>query len=135
MAEPVLLDTGVLVALASRRDRDHARCVGAIQSLRGPIVTVEGVLVEATHLLRGVHDGPAKLLELVGALRVIRHAVTEPGLTRVVELMRRYARMDFVDGLLVTTAEELRMRRILTLDRRDFSIYRLRSGRALELLP
>lgn len=135
MVESVLLDTGVLVALASRSDPDHRRCVELMNSLRARLVTVEGVLVEASFLVRSAPGGPEKVLELFRLLQGTRHAVSDAGLARVAQLMTRYSRMDLVDGLLVVAAEELRIQTILTLDRRDFSIYRLRSGRALKLLP
>ena len=45
---------------------------------------------------------------------------------RMRELMRRYRSlpMDLADAALVRVAERERIRRIFTLDRRDFSVYR-----------
>ena len=65
MASAYLLDTGVVVALANRQDPDHARCVEAWKQIRGQLVTVEGVLVESTHLLRRVPGGPEAAINLV----------------------------------------------------------------------
>jgi len=49
---------------------------------------------------------------------------------RAFERMRRYASvpMDLADASLVVAAETLQARRIFTLDRKDFAIYRVRRG-------
>lgn len=135
MVEPFLLDTGVLVALANKSDRDHQRCVAFMRAFRGRLLTVEGVLVEAAFLLHGQREGPSKMLELVAAMNVERHAVSTRGLVRVGQLLKQYKRMDLVDGLLVAAGDEREIGRILTLDRRDFGIYRLQSGAGFEMFP
>jgi predicted nucleic acid-binding protein len=57
-------------------------------------------------------------------------------ITRMVELMRRYANlpMDFADSSLVVLAEHLGHGRILTSDRRDFNIYRWNNTNPFENL-
>jgi predicted nucleic acid-binding protein len=54
----------------------------------------------------------------------------------MVELMETYRDrpMDLADASIVATAEHLGMRRLFALDR-DFYIYRLVDGSALELVP
>lgn len=56
-----------------------------------------------------------------------------------VELMDRYTEeprteMDMADASLVWLAEETGVTTIMTIDRRDFSRYRLADGRAFEIL-
>ena len=63
MADPVLLDTGVVVALVNAADPDHDACVAAWTRLRRPVLTVEGVLVEAAHLLREQRGGASPARE------------------------------------------------------------------------
>ncbi|MDP9121135.1 MAG: hypothetical protein M3O15_07170 [Acidobacteriota bacterium] len=55
-------------------------------------------------------------------------------LERSLDLMEQCADrpMDFADASLVAGAEALRTRTIFTLDRADFSTYRLRHGRTQE---
>jgi predicted nucleic acid-binding protein len=54
----------------------------------------------------------------------------EAGVQRAFELMIRYASvpMDLASASLVTAAEQLRTRKVFTIDRRDFNIYRIRRG-------
>ncbi len=136
MAEQILLDSGALIALANAKDRSHRACVKAVSDLRAQLVTVEGVLVEAAFVLssRGASN-TVRLLELFSALHPVRHAVSPAGLVRVGQLMRQYKRMDFVDGLLLVAADELNISKIVTLDRRDFAIYRKADGSPLEMIP
>jgi predicted nucleic acid-binding protein len=51
--------------------------------------------------------------------------------------MRRYedAQIGFVDATVVAIAERLKLKRILTTDRRDFSLMRPRHCKEFELLP
>ena len=57
----------------------------------------------------------------------------------MVELMRKYtepprSEMDFADASLVWLATDTGVNRIMTMDERDFSRYRLPDGRGFEIL-
>lgn len=58
-------------------------------------------------------------------------------LSRIREILKQYAdaRLDFVDASIVALAERLRIRRILTVDQREFRIIRPRHCDCSELLP
>jgi predicted nucleic acid-binding protein len=137
VAKPVLLDTGYLVALVNARDPDHLRCKEHWATLRAKLVTVEGVLVEATHLLRKAPGGARSAVELVLAARAEIHVSSEKALKDAVKRMERYedVPMDLVDALLVGTGEQLGITEILTLDRRGFTAFRIRKNRAFTILP
>lgn len=64
-------------------------------------------------------------------------SVNMPDMARALELMRQYhdARIGFVDASLVALAERHRIRRVLTLDKRHFSMFRPKGLGYLELLP
>lgn len=134
---PILLDTGVVVALVNAADPDHARCVEAWSAVRGPVLTVEGVLVEAAHLLRRARGGPRAALGLVRAAGAEVAAPTDERYARASTLMTKYADvpMDLVDALLVALAEERRANQVLTLDRRAFGVYRIGGRGRFRLAP
>lgn len=132
-----LLDTGPLVAVLSKTDVAHERCVAALESFRGHLVTSEAVLTEALHLVRRVPAGQGTCLELFlrgGALLVAMDAAR---LARCRDLMARYrdTPMDFADATLVALAEELGVGHVFTLDHRGFATYRWRRTRRFTIVP
>lgn len=133
----VLLDTGFLVALVNAADPDHAACVEVWGTLRAPLLTTEGVLIEAAHLLRRARGGPRAAISLVWASGASVAEPTEALHARALELMDKYhdVPMDFVDATLVALAEEHGLRDILTLDRRGFAVYRIAGRRRFSILP
>jgi predicted nucleic acid-binding protein len=48
----VLVDAGPLVALLERTDRNHRRCVAALEAMSDPLLTVWPAFTEAMYLLR-----------------------------------------------------------------------------------
>jgi predicted nucleic acid-binding protein len=68
---------------------------------------------------------------------VILHSLEEADLIRMRELMKKYRDlpMDLADAALVAIAERERIRRIFTLDRRDFQIYRPAKVGRFSILP
>lgn len=122
----ILVDAGPLVALLHRDDRHHRACAEALARLRDPLVTVWPVVTEAMYLLNFSWKAQDALWELL-LEEIVRLLPLEPDdHTRLRELMRKYRTlpMDLADAALVCVAERERIRRVFTLDRRDFSIYR-----------
>lgn len=123
--ETLLTDSGPLVALLDRSDAHHEWVTGQFSQLTGPLLTCEGAITEAMHLLTdsGVHSWG--VLELIERKIVSMQFDLESNLDRVLSLMKKYADtpMDFVDACLVTMTEAKRDCRLLTLDS-DFRIYR-----------
>jgi uncharacterized protein len=58
-------------------------------------------------------------------------------LQRVAKLMDKYADlpMDFADAILVDCAEETQIFNICTLDKKDFTLYRLSKNRSFVIHP
>ena len=122
----VLVDTGPLVALLDRSDPYHLTCQETLSSLDDSLVTVWPVVTEAMYMLRAYWRAQDALWEMLdtGAVEIMPLGIEE--LPRMRELMRKYRDqpMDLADAALVRVAERERLRRIFTLDRRDFQIYR-----------
>ena len=135
-----LVDTGPLVALFDPRDGQHECCVRVLRSVPGPLGTTVPVLTEAFHLLDPGSQGSAALRAFVSKGGLSVWWFEPSSLPRAFELMDRYADhpMDLADASLVVAAESLNTRKVFTLDRRDFRVYRVRRGHrehAFEVIP
>jgi predicted nucleic acid-binding protein len=131
----ILVDTGPLVALASRRDRWHARCVDFLRGYQGDLVTTWPVLTEFSHLV----DSLPAIQQLHGwtergGLRI--HAMGQDELKAVVDWMSRYADkpMDLADASLVHVACVTGIQHVWTIDRSDFETYRLPNRKRFRLV-
>lgn len=126
----ILIDTGPLVALFDPQDGQHKRCVTALRAVREPIRTTVPVLTEAFHMLGPGSIGSDRLREFIakGGLSVWWFGA--PTLSRAFELMEVYADhpMDLADASLIVAAETLAIRKVFTINRRDFTAYRVRRG-------
>lgn len=126
----ILLDTGPLVALFDPRDPDFRACHLALNAITEPLFTTEAVLTEALHLLEPGSRGSEGLKQFVIEEFVSLLPLDKPDIERSFELMDQYSDcpMDFADSTLVTMAEKLHTRKIFTLDKKDFSTYRVKRG-------
>jgi uncharacterized protein len=122
----ILVDTGPLVALIHEDDNEHRICKDTFLTFSEPLGTVWPVLTEAMYLLSFSWDAQNALWEMIqaGAIEILPLGTDD--VARMRELMRKYhdLPMDLADAALVRVAERERLRRVFTLDRRDFQIYR-----------
>ena len=125
-----LIDAGPLGALFDPSDDAHAGCVGLLSTIHEPILTTSCVLTEVFHLLSPDSRGARALMAFVGKGGLRIRELDREDLMRAFELMVKYADapMDLADASLVAIAEKLDLRRIFTMDRNDFSFYRIRLG-------
>lgn len=132
-----LVDTGPLVAFLNTSDAAHRVVAPVFGAFSGELFTTEAVVTEAMYLLRKVPSGPRRLAEFVVACQIAVHGTSSPAdLVVTASLMERYADtpMDYADATLVVLADQIRERRVLTLDRRGFSVFRNRQKEAFELV-
>jgi predicted nucleic acid-binding protein len=132
----ILVDAGPLVALIHEDDNEHRACKDAFANISEPLGTVWPVLTEAMYLLSFSWEAQTALMEMIesGVVDILPLGVSD--IPRMRELMRKYRDlpMDLADAALVRVAERERLRRIFTIDRRDFQIYRpLRIGQFVVL--
>ena len=121
----IVLDTGPLVALMNARDRHHEWARSVFAEISPPFFTCEPVLTEAAHLT----GKGSRILSLVarGVLRIGLRVQDQAD--EIAALLERYApRMDLADACVVRMTEFRRRSQVLTLDRKDFIVYR-RNGR------
>ena len=133
----ILIDAGPLIALINAADRHHQSCRQSFASLAEPIGTVWPALTEAMYLLRASWAAQLALWEIFqrGAITLVPLGVDD--IPRMRELMEKYRDlpMDLADAALVRVAEREKIRRVFTLDRRDFTIYRANGIGRFTILP
>jgi predicted nucleic acid-binding protein len=128
-----LVDTGPLVsAFARRENRFKGWAEETLGSASLPLVTCEAVITEACHML-GSGD---RILEAVERRLIVCPFDLAESSAEVRWLMRKYADqpMDLADACLVHLYSAYRegTARIITADRKDFTVYRTRKGRRVE---
>lgn len=122
----ILVDAGPLIALIHKDDAHHAACVAELRSITEPLGTVWPAFTEAMYLLSFSWKAQEALWEMVERGVVNLLEIEGRDFARIRELMKKYKDlpMDLADAALVAVAERERVRRIFTLDRRDFEVYR-----------
>ena len=129
----IIADTGFWLALANRRDRNHAKATEALSRVHEPLITTWPVMTETCHLLlaRVGYGAMAKFVETArdGAFELF--SLDPSHLPMIEELMQKYRElpMDLADASLVILAGALGSGRILSTDRRDFATYRWKNHR------
>jgi predicted nucleic acid-binding protein len=137
MAGELLLHPSALVSLLDRRQPFHTACALSFDEWKGPVLSTEAVLTEATQLLGPVAGGRRTCVEFFlggGAVLVPSSAAS---LRRARDLLVQHAGvpMGYADATLVALAEELDTNLVLTTDRRAFGRYRLYGRRSFRILP
>jgi hypothetical protein len=130
-----LLDTGPWVALIDRSESAHEKCVDWFEAFSGELYSTEPVLTEVLFLLSFSPQAQQAALEYM--LREIVTLVPSSlrALKEVRKLMAKYADLPFADATLVCLAAEAGICDIVTLDYREFSIYRLPNDQAFRIHP
>ncbi|MCX5835770.1 MAG: PIN domain-containing protein [Deltaproteobacteria bacterium] len=136
---PVLIDTGILYALADRKDRWHARAVDFIKGFKGKLIVPATVIPEVCYLLNahlGAHVENAFLTSLTNRELSFEN-VSLDDFARCLVILKDYQDLNIglVDASLIAVAERLKLTRLLTTDRRHFSAIRPKHCLNLLLLP
>ncbi len=132
---PVLLDTGVIVALLDRSERQHRACASFVQTIVAPLITCEAVIAESCYLLRRLPGAAEAVLQNVAEGVFQIPFQLSPSAASIQRIYRKYLdrEVDLADACLIQLATDLRTPDILTLDR-DFQIYRWGTNKPFRLL-
>lgn len=126
---PLIVDSGALYALFDRDDHHHSRAVACFRNNRQPLVCNMAVITEVTHLLARWCSIQHQLL-LLEFLQQPGWIIAElaDDLPRISEIIKIYSDLpaDFTDASLIALAERLHCTDILSVDQRDFQVYRPR---------
>ena len=133
----MLVDAGPLIALIEPTDRHHDACVDALRAIREPLMSVWPAFTEAMYLLRAGRHSQAALWGMLegGGLHLAPLDAEDAAGMRA--LMDRYRDqpMDLADAALVHVAQRDGQRRIFTVDRRHFEVYRIGSRGRFSIVP
>ncbi len=133
-----LLDTGFLLAAIIENDDLHDLCAETLEAETAPLLP-DLVLPELAYLI--LRDGDYEILTdlldaiVAGELKLVDTLSID--LARASELLKTYkdTQIDFVDCVIVAMAERLNITRILTIDRRHFTIVRPKDCAYFKVLP
>jgi hypothetical protein len=136
-AVATLIDTGPLVSILGKNDPFHHKCVEAFKQAPAPLLTCWPVITEAAYLLRESLPAVTKLFELLrtNALAILPLHLAD--LPAIEAIFSKYQDQGFqlADACLMYLAERERIVEVMTLDKRDFSLFRTSAGKSLSLRP
>ena len=123
---PLLVDTGVLYALADRGDAWHARVRTYLRAHPQTLLAPVTILPEVAYLLRDRIGADAELAFVRSIARgeLAVESLHGRDMARAEELMQAYEDLGFVDTTVVAIAERLKAIAIATTDRRHFATVR-----------
>ena len=133
----ILVDTGILYALADADDRWHQPANVWLEDVSELLIVSVTALPEVAYLLH-TRLGAAAELAFVQSLAGGELEVEDlrrTDMVRCAEVMRRYPDVGFVDASIVAIAERLKIEAIATTDRRHFQSIRPKHTKAFRLLP
>lgn len=129
-----IADSGFLVALGIERDPRHRAAKTFLKSYKGEILVPGPVAAESCYFLSTT--AKIRLIDwLVGGRRRMIE-LTLDAYPDIGAILARYADLDpdFTDAAIVWLADKVNCRAILTVDKRDFGIYRLKGGKRFDVL-
>lgn len=131
----IIADTGFLVALLNRGDKQHLAATRWLYQFKGSLLSVQDVLTETSFFLST--QSTAALVDQVAVGWIKLFSPDAEGYRRIGLLLRKYADLepDLADVALVWLAETSGIHRILTVDTNDFSTYRIHGKTRFDLVP
>ncbi len=130
----ILADTGPLVALLLKSDPHHRATVRWVAKNTHRLLSTWPVVTEACHFL-DLH-GKLALLQMIERGALIIADITAGDVKAFALVMNNYAdrEVDLADASLVLLAERSGASDIITIDRADFSTFRLSRKRNFNIL-
>jgi len=130
----VLVDSGFLVALGIARDPRHQAARAFLSGYRGVLLVPAPVVTEACYFLSNANK--ARLLDWLATPRCRILDVPAAALPEVGAILARYASLgpDFTDAAIVWLAKETGCSAIVTVDVRDFGVYRIKGNKRFEVV-
>ncbi len=135
----VIIDTGVIYALADASDGYHDAAVEFLKTTNELLIVPVTVLPEACYLVNKYlgADVEIKLVRSIAEGEMRLENLTRADLVRAIEVLSQYAdaNVGFVDASIVAIAERLGIKKVLTVDHQHFYMFRPRHCAAFEISP
>lgn len=130
----IVVDAGPLIALFRRHDKHHSRIKRFLSANTSRLLSTLPVVTEVCHFLNA--RGKIAFLTWIQRGGLSLQPIGADDFHEIATIIERYADrdIDFADATLVSVAELVNTLDVMTIDRRDFLVYRLRSGQAFNLV-
>jgi predicted nucleic acid-binding protein len=125
-----ILDAGPLIAALNRQDQYHSWSCEVLERLGPPFYSCPEAMAEAAAMT----GRPSIIVEMIQSGEIILAFDLSEQTAGVLSLLQKYGDrdVDLADACIVRMTELIRDCQVITLDRKDFAVYR-RSGR--DLIP
>lgn len=133
-APSYLLDAGPLVGLLDADDQWHEWSRKAFSAIPGSLRTTETAVAEACYHLRDHRPALSAILRMIDAGALVLEPLVQRQAARMGRLLADYTQMDFGDATLVVLSELYPRAKLVTLDVRDFMIYRRIDGTPVPII-
>lgn len=129
-----IADTGFLVALGIQRDPRHQAAKSFLESYKGEILVPAPVVVESCYFLSTA--AKVRLIDWLASGRRKLIELTVDAYPDIAQILARYTDLDpdFTDAAVVWIADKVGCRAVLTVDKRDFGVYRLKGDKRFDVI-
>ena len=130
-----ILDAGPLIAFMNRDDHFHKWALDILSNLKAPPLICEPVMTEVCWHLRSSPAAVARVLEMPARGELdVRVLLTNEGVSLAGKIRKYGSRMDLADACVLRLAEIVPGAVVITLDKKDFSVYRMHRDDPVTLL-
>ena len=129
-----LLDAGPLVGLLDADDQWHEWSRKTLTAIPGALRTTETAVAEACYHLRNHRPALSAILRMIDAGALVLEPLVQRRAARIGGLLADYPQMDLGDATLVVLSEIYPKASLVTLDVRDFTIYRRADGTPVPMI-
>ena len=130
----ILVDAGPLIALLNPVDKHHRAVKSYWRRFNGRLLSTWPVLAEVCHFLPEQMQVAFLRWADGGGISVVE--MHESALAMLADWKEKYSDlpMNLADASLIWVAQQTGVLDILTIDRKDFSVYRMAGGKSLNLV-
>jgi hypothetical protein len=137
MNQKIIVDTSPLVAILSSGDNYHQICVETLKIIEPPMLTTWAVITETLWLIRQNKMAIKSLFIMIegGLLEV--PTLPDNSIIWLKNFMLKYHDMgvQIADASLCYLAETYQLDTVFTLDKKDFSIYKIANNKVFNIIP